>query len=119
MRSYEVVLILEASAEDSAVDAMVSRVKDIVTSQKGKVGQIEKWGRKRFAYELKHRWEGNYTLVEFSAEPVAIAELDRVLLLSDDVVRHKIVRIPDSIVGKPKPSMSIEEPSGQESGEDS
>lgn len=119
MRPYEVVLILEASAEEETVDATVNRVKEVVTAQSGKVGQVEKWGRKRFAYELNHRWEGNYTLVEFSAKPNAIAELDRVLSLSDEVVRHKIVRIPESVVGQPRPSISSKSEDARATGEGS
>ncbi len=115
MRPYEVVLILDAAAQEDAVDATIDRVKSIVSDQKGKVGQVEKWGRKRFAYEMKHRWEGNYSLVEFSASPEAVSELDRALLLSDDVLRHKIVRIPDAVAGQPRPAKTT---TSEKSGED-
>jgi small subunit ribosomal protein S6 len=108
MRPYEVMLILDGTAEDTAVQANIDRVKDVVTAGKGKVGQIERWGRRRFAYELKHKWEGNYTLLELSAEPSTVAELDRVLLLSDDVVRHKIIRLPESVAGRGRPASNPE-----------
>lgn len=109
MRPYEVVLILDSGADEAAVDSVVKRVKDSLSASKGKVGQVEKWGRRRFAYELRHRWEGNYSLVEFNAEPSAVADLDRMLLLSDDVVRHKIVRIPESATGRTRPVKKSEE----------
>lgn len=104
MRPYEVMLILDSSVEDATVDQAVSRVRDTVTAAAGTFGEVEKWGRRRFAYEMQHRNEGYYTLVQFSSEPSDIAELDRILTLADEIVRHKIVRIPDVVVGKAKPS---------------
>lgn len=109
MRPYELVLILESNAEDSTVQGVVDRFKDVLTTDEGQMGQVDKWGRRRFAYELQHRWEGYYTLIEFTAKPTTIAELDRVLGLADEVVRHKIVRVPESVAGRSKPA-SKEEP---------
>ena len=102
MRPYEVVLILDSAVEESSVDGVVDRVKDLVKSKGGQLGQVEKWGRRRFAYEMKHRWEGYYALAELTAEPQVVADLDRMLQLSDDVIRHKIVRIPDAVAGRPR-----------------
>lgn len=106
MRPYEVMLILESAAEDAVVDGVITRVKDLVTDKGGTTGQVEKWGRRRFAYELKHRWEGYYVLLEFATEPNVVADLDRMLLLSDDVVRHKIVRLPETIAGRERPALN-------------
>ncbi len=103
MRPYEVMIILDSSVEDATVETAVGRVRDTVTAAAGTVVQVEKWGRRRFAYEMKHRNEGYYTLVQFSSEPSDIAALDRVLTLADEVLRHKIVRLPESVVGN-KPS---------------
>lgn len=109
MRPYEVVLILDSAAAEEDVDNVVTRIKGVLPEGKGKVGQIEKWGRRRFAYEMKHRWDGFYALVELTAEPEVVAELDRMLLLSDDIVRHKVVRVPDAVAGRPRPA-SISQP---------
>lgn len=108
MRPYEVMLILEGTADENTVQSNVDKISELVSAQKGKVGQISKWGRRRFAYELKHRWEGNYSLIEFNAEPTTVAELDRMLMLSDDVVRHKIVRLPESVAGRQTPAANPE-----------
>jgi small subunit ribosomal protein S6 len=108
MRPYEVVLILEADADDATVDGAVTRLKDLVATKSGATGQVSKWGRRRFAYELKHRHEGYYTLVEMTAEPEAIADIDRMLTLSDEIVRHKIIRIPDSVAGRERPALHTE-----------
>lgn len=108
MRPYEVVLILESAAEDSTVQGVVDRMRDALTARGGTLGQVDKWGRRRFAYELKHRWEGFYALAELTADPQSIAELDRVLTLHDDVVRHKIVRVPEAIAGRSTPASQPE-----------
>ncbi len=61
---------------------------------------IERWGRRTFAYELKHRSEGVYLFIEVVATPEAIAEADRVLSLADEVLRHRVVRKPEKITGR-------------------
>lgn len=104
MRPYEVMLILDSAVEDTTIDNVVSRITDIVTAKGGTVGQVAKWGRRRFAYEMNHRLEGYYALVDVTSAADGVADLDRALTLSDDVVRHKIVRLPDSIAGREKPA---------------
>jgi small subunit ribosomal protein S6 len=91
MREYEIMLILPSDAEDSAVVAVVERITGILAKSGGEVGRVDKWGRRRLAYEIAHQNEGYYVVVAFKAEPEAIVELDRVLHLADDVVRFKVV----------------------------
>jgi small subunit ribosomal protein S6 len=91
MREYEVMLILPPDADDEAVDAVVERITGILVERGGEVGQVDKWGRRRLAYEIAHHTEGYYVIVRFTAEPEAIPELDRVLHLADEVVRFKVV----------------------------
>ena len=90
MRQYEVMLILPPDAEAS-VGAVVERVGQVLGDQ-GKLGKVDDWGRRRFAYEIAKQSEGHYVVVEFEAEPTALTELDRTLSLSDQVVRFKVVR---------------------------
>jgi small subunit ribosomal protein S6 len=91
LRQYEVLLILPADADESVVGSAVDRIRRIVADAGGEVGKIDRWGRKRFAYEIDRRSEGYYAVVEFSADPSSIAELDRTLSLADEVVRFKVV----------------------------
>ncbi len=99
MRPYETVIIFDAQAEDTAVNAVLDRGLEALRTRGGTPGRVDRWGKRAFAYEMRHRREGYYVLVEFSAEPAAAAELDRFLTLADEVLRHKIVRIPDAAVG--------------------
>ena len=58
------------------------------------------WGKRRLAYQLKHRLEGYYVVLQARAEPAAMDELGRALSLADEVLRHKVLRIPEQIYGK-------------------
>lgn len=100
MRPYEVVTIFDADLDDAATRAVVDRVSEHVTGGGGEVNRVDRWGKRRFAYELKNRWEGRYIVLQFRAEPEATRELDRILSLTDEVLRHRIVRIPDHVYGR-------------------
>jgi small subunit ribosomal protein S6 len=92
MRRYEVMLIFDPSLEDKDVKAAVDRHLTTVTSRGGKVVNIDHWGKRRFAYEIRHLNEGYYAVVDLDAEPATVDELSRVLGLADEVVRYKVVR---------------------------
>ena len=104
MRPYEVVIIYEPSLEEDAVRAAVDRSTELLRSRGGTPGRIERWGKRRLAYEIRHQREGYYVLLEASAEPAAMLELDRSLSLADEVLRHKVIRLPDRIAGRPNRS---------------
>lgn len=98
MRPYEVMVIFDAGLEDEVIRAFVDRVTELIATKGGQPGAVEHWGKRRFAYELRHRWEGYYVLVSAEAEPAVMADVHRMLSLADEVIRHKIVRIPDAVV---------------------
>jgi small subunit ribosomal protein S6 len=91
MREYEIMLILPPDAEEAAVDGVVERITGLVSPSGGEVAQVDKWGRRRLAYEIARNNEGYYVIVRFKAEPDTILELERVLSLADDVIRFKVV----------------------------
>lgn len=90
MRHYEIMLILPADVEESAVGGTVEKIGQVLGDQ-GKVGNVDAWGRRRFAYEIEKQSEGFYLVVDFEADPAALKELDRTLSLSDQVMRFKVV----------------------------
>jgi len=98
MRHYEVMVILDAGLEDDAIRASVDRATNSLTTNGATVGKIDRWGKRRFAYEVDHRSEGYYLLINFEAEPAAISELERMLGLADEVVRHKVIRLPEKVI---------------------
>jgi small subunit ribosomal protein S6 len=92
MRRYEVMVILDPSLEDKDAKAAVDKYLTTVSSRGGEVQSIDHWGKRRFAYEIRHINEGYYTVVVLNAEPAVVDELSRVLGLADEVIRHKVVR---------------------------
>ena len=100
MRPYEVMAIFEATTEPSLIQGILDQALEVIRSTGGNPGAIDRWGKRTFAYEVNHKREGYYVVVEFTAEPVTVAALDRMLGLADEVVRHKIVRLPESVGGR-------------------
>jgi small subunit ribosomal protein S6 len=84
-------LILPAEADESVVGQVVERITKVVAEGGGTVQSIDRWGRKRLAYPIAKQQEGYYVVVEFTAEPSVIAELERTLHLADEVLRFKVV----------------------------
>jgi small subunit ribosomal protein S6 len=84
-------LILPAEADESAVGQAVERITKVVTEGGGAVGNIDRWGRRRLAFEIAKQNEGYYVVAEFTADPAAITELERTLHLADEVLRFKVV----------------------------
>jgi small subunit ribosomal protein S6 len=95
MRPYEVVVIFDSSTDPPAIQAVVDRALDTVRSTGGAPGQVDRWGKRQFAYEVNHKREGYYIILEMSGETETVRELDRLLTLADEVVRHKVIRLPD------------------------
>ena len=101
MRPYEVMIILDPTLDDETVRAEVDRATELIKAKGGNPGRVERWGKRRLAYEiLKHR-EGNYVVVEAEAEPSVMSALDRQLTLTDGVLRHKVIHLPEKATGKP------------------
>ena len=100
MRPYEVMIIFDADLDEEIIRSAVDRSVKLIESKGAEKGQIDFWGKRRFAYEVKHRWEGYYVVLQAKAEPVAMEELHRNLSLADEVVRHKVLRIPEAVYGK-------------------
>jgi small subunit ribosomal protein S6 len=100
MRPYEVMVIFDAEVEEETIRSLVTRYTQLIEGKGAQPGPVDYWGKRRFAYELKHRWEGYYVVLQAKAEPAAMDELHRQLSLADEVLRHKILRIPEHVYGK-------------------
>ncbi len=95
MRAYELMIILDAGVEESNVDACIAQVSDNVSAGGGEIKAEDRWGKRRFAYEINHQSEGYYLVLEFVTETREMGSLERLLQLADEVVRHKLIRLPD------------------------
>jgi small subunit ribosomal protein S6 len=94
VREYELMVIHRHDIDEPEVRAFVSDIEARI-NQSGAVESSDFWGKRRFAYEIDHMNEGYYSVVEFQSEPALVDEMDRVLSLADEVVRHKILRRAD------------------------
>lgn len=92
MRSYELVLVVEA-ADEEAIQALHERVTGLITTGGGTVENVDAWGKRRLAYPINDLNEGHYTVFSFKGEPTVAAELDRILKITDGILRHLIVRL--------------------------
>src|SRR5579862_7869110 len=93
-------VIFDPEVEEAQVQEVLDRALEVVRTHGGTPGAVDRWGRRTLAYEMNHKREGYYVVAEFSAEPKASAELDRFLVLADEVMRHKIIRVPDKVAGR-------------------
>ncbi|HXY93140.1 MAG TPA: 30S ribosomal protein S6 [Acidimicrobiia bacterium] len=100
MRPYEVMFIFDADLDEETIRSAIDRYTELIQGKGAEPGPVDFWGKRRFAYELKHRWEGYYVVLQARAEPAAMEELHRVLSLADEVLRHKILRIPEQVYGR-------------------
>ena len=100
VRPYEVMVIFDIALEEGDIRQRVDRVHELVRSGGGTPGSVSHWGRRTFAYEIKHRSEGYYLVLEATAEPATMSEVDRFLALEDAVLRHKVIRQPDHVAGR-------------------
>jgi small subunit ribosomal protein S6 len=95
-------VIFDADLEEEAVRSAVERATQLLQSRGAELGYVDFWGKRRFAYRLKHRWEGYYVVFQAKSEPAAMDELNRTLSLADEVLRHKVLRIPEAVYGPPR-----------------
>ena len=100
MRPYEVMVIFDAGADPSAIQGVVDRTLEVIRSSGSTPGSVDRWGRRPFAYEVKHRREGYYVLIEFTGGAQTVRDLDRLLALADEVIRHKVIRLPEKVAGR-------------------
>jgi small subunit ribosomal protein S6 len=92
MRKYEAMVIVDPRLEDGDVNKAVDAFVKTVTDNGGKVGNVDRWGKRRFAYEINHLNEGYYFVADFEAPEKAVDVLKRTLQVADEYIRGKIVR---------------------------
>ena len=95
MKAYELLLLLNPSLDEESRAALLDKVQGLITADGGVVDNLDSWGKRKLAFEVDKLTEGDYALIDFHTTPGAIAELDRVLHITDGVVRYMLVRRED------------------------
>ena len=92
MRSYEALVIVDARLEEGDIQKAVDRFSGVVTDSGGEVTAVDRWGIRRFAFEINHQNEGYYFLANFTSPEETVAQLERTIQIGDEFIRGKIVR---------------------------
>lgn len=93
LRDYELVFIISPEVEDEALEAVVNNVSQFITGKEGVISGVEKWGKRRLSYPIKHFVEGNYVLTLFKMRPMWSKELEANLQISEEILRHLLIRL--------------------------
>ena len=93
MRRYELMLVLRPDAPDERAQAVLEKVTRTIIADGGQVVKAQPWGRRRLAYAIDRYREGQYHILVFEAPPTTVAELERSLLITEEVLRHLVIRI--------------------------
>lgn len=89
--NYETIMIINSAIEEAAIKSTIEKVKDLISAN-GAVESVEEWGNKKLAYPVKKHSEGYYVLVNFSSNPEFIDELERVYNITDEVLKHIVIK---------------------------
>jgi len=92
MRRYEVMVILDPELEERTVEPSLDTYLNIVRKEGGRVEKVDIWGRRKLAYDVKKKAEGIYAVIDLTAEPAVVKELDRQLTLNESILRTKVIR---------------------------
>lgn len=91
MRRYELMLLFRPDLEDDKLQSAVEKVTRAVVNAGGALTKVSPWGKRRLAYEIQHFREASYFLIHFDIEPAAVRDIERGLLISEEILRHMVV----------------------------
>jgi small subunit ribosomal protein S6 len=101
MRAYELMVILDGDLDEPAAQAWVKSLSDSIAKAGGSIhGKPDWWGRRQFAYLINKKQYGYYVVFNLFAPGGALDDFERSLRIADDIVRHKLIRLPDSEVAR-------------------
>lgn len=107
MRDYEVLYIVRADLDDEKVQDAVKRVNSLIQRSGGTAERTNLWGKRRLAYEVKHQKEGAYVLQDFQLDPDRVPELEAALKITEEVLRHLVVRKPEKTAAAAPPQAEV------------
>ncbi len=93
LRDYELVLIISPEVGEEKFDAIIDNVSQFVTGKGGTISNVDRWGKRKLAYPIRHFMEGSYVLTQFKLKPALSQELEANLQISEEVLRHLLIRL--------------------------
>lgn len=91
MRKYEVIFIVKP-LEEEPTNAVIEKFEKLIVDNGGTIDKVDRWGKKRLAYEINDMLDGYYCLFYITAEPAVVKEVDRVMKINDDILKHMIIK---------------------------
>ena len=91
--NYELIYIIRPEADEESCESTVESIGRFITGRDGVVSEVERWGKRRLAYPIKQFGEGTYVLTRFQMQPEHNKELETNLRISEDVIRHLLVKL--------------------------
>ncbi|TET40207.1 MAG: 30S ribosomal protein S6 [Dehalococcoidia bacterium] len=95
LRDYELVVIISPEVAEEEIPGALEKIGRFITERGGSISEVNQWGRRRLAYPIKNFMEGNYVLTQFKMEPGLTADLEASLGISEEILRHLLVRLGD------------------------
>ena len=95
MRRYELMLLFRPDLEDDKLQAAVEKVTRAIVNAGGALTKVSPWGKRRLAYEIQHFRDASYFLIHFDIAPSAVREIERGLLISEEILRHLVIVLED------------------------
>ncbi len=93
LQEYELVYIFNPEMTDEVLETRVNNISQFITGREGVVDGVDKWGKKKLAYPIKHFQEGNYVLTKFKMSPARCKELEANLRISEEIIRHLLIKV--------------------------
>lgn len=91
MNNYETIIIINSNLDEAATKSTIEKITSLI-GEHGKVESTEEWGKRRLAYPINKQAEGYYTLINFSSDPSFIDELERIYNITDEIIKHIVVK---------------------------
>ncbi len=95
-RAYELMAIIDSDVASHDVEAVIARVAGLIENENGRIASTDNWGRREFAYEINHKTHGTYVVWQIVTESAGLPVTERQLRIADDIVRHKLFRLPEA-----------------------
>lgn len=100
IRQYETTFILDAHFSNEEIEKAVSKYTDLIGKHKGHVKLIDRWGKRRLAYEVNKKQYGYYIYIRFEAEGTVVGALEKDFKLDDDILRYLVLRVPKVVINE-------------------
>jgi len=112
MRDYEAIYILNPNLAEEEAEKITLRMQEVVVKNGGEVTKVEKWGKRKLAYLVKKQRKGDYVLLQFQGDPVAVAELERNFKMTDQIIKYMTIKMDKHLLAAALPPV-VEAPAAE------